>query len=169
MKNKPNATGDVQVTSGPIVGQDLNRQARPVMTQNWNSRSILQNTRDMGRDRSPLNDKGNGDWTTMKYCRYVFKKSDSIQESKSGILNRVKHWLYILKSSSTLNWIREINTKMLKVTQRSIFMSIDVPIIFFHIFLSVNTDTLLHDALCKSDASVKLRQLSLFVFLSFHF
>lgn len=60
MKNKPNATtGDVQVSSGPIVGQDLNRQARPVMTQNWNNRSILQNTRDMGRDRSPLNDKGN--------------------------------------------------------------------------------------------------------------
>ncbi|XP_037043725.1 nuclear receptor coactivator 5 [Bradysia coprophila] len=58
MKNKPNAT-DAQVNVGPIVGQDLNRQARPVMTQNWNNRSILQNTRDMGgiRDRSPLNDK----------------------------------------------------------------------------------------------------------------
>lgn len=59
MKNKPNAPGgDAQAVSGPIVGQDLNRQARPVMTQNWNNRSILQNARDMGRDRSPLNDKG---------------------------------------------------------------------------------------------------------------
>lgn len=64
MKNKPNATGgDVQVASGPIVGQDLNRQARPVMTQNWNNRSILQNARDMGRDRSPLTDKG--EWKSI--------------------------------------------------------------------------------------------------------
>lgn len=58
MKNKPNATGSDVAVTGPIVGQDLNRQARPVMTQNWNNRSILQNTRDMGRDRSPLSDKG---------------------------------------------------------------------------------------------------------------
>ncbi|KAJ6644023.1 Nuclear receptor coactivator 5 [Pseudolycoriella hygida] len=57
MKNKVNPQGDGQIPTGPIVGQDLNRQARPVMTQNWNNRSILQSTRDMGRDRSPLTDK----------------------------------------------------------------------------------------------------------------
>lgn len=55
MKNKPVNEG--QNSTGPIVGQDLNRQARPVMNQNWNNR--MQNTRDnMVRDRSPLNDKG---------------------------------------------------------------------------------------------------------------
>lgn len=78
MKNKPNAPGgDAQVVSGPIVGQDLNRQARPVMTQNWNNRSILQNTMGtMGRDRSPLNDKGN--------CSEIVKSKNFFSRSKKN-------------------------------------------------------------------------------------
>lgn len=77
MKNKP-TPGDGQPSTGPIVGQDLNRQARPVMTQNWNNRSILQNTRDMGRDRSPLNDKGNFDRQSTVVnsicCLFIYMK-----------------------------------------------------------------------------------------------